>query len=180
MKSVFNTLWGGFSIDSGNAMIDQLFSRGGMNSMSGTAFMVIIAMGLFGILAAAGTFEVLLTPLFKKVKSSFGASVLSFLIALLVNIGGTTTFSLIFTGETMSSVYDEMKLNRLNLGCGISIGSLLFCCVIPWHTNALPPATYLGVELGQVIPHMFMPFVMLAVYLAVSFFESRRSAYTKK
>lgn len=165
LSTVVSSMWSGFVMDSGNEMVDKLFSRGGMSSMSGTAFLVLICLGLFGILTTASVFEVLLYPLTSKVKNGISATIVSFLMAFLVNLGGTTSFSCIFTGEIMSKIYEERKLNVLDLTSAISVGSLLFCLLIPWHTNPIPPATYLGVELSDIVPHMFMPFVFLAVLI---------------
>lgn len=75
----------------------------------------------------------------------------------------------------MGKIYSEKKINPLKLSAAMSVGYLLFCLVIPWHANSIPPATYLGIEVIDVMRYMYVPWVFLGVYIVNAFLESKRS-----
>ena len=162
LADVMTSIWKGFSIASGNTMVDSLFSRGGVTSMASSAFTALIVTGLFGILSTAGIFEVLTMPIMTKATTSFRANIVSVGLSLFTTLGGSTGFPIFFIGETVSDVYRKRGFNLLDLTSAISVGGLLFATIIPWHANLLPPASYLGVEPGDVFSYMFMPWAFLA------------------
>ena len=68
-QSIVNTVsavWGGYHLVSDNKLIETLFSRGGISSMTGTAVLIIFSFGLFGILKLCNVLDVLVVPLTKK------------------------------------------------------------------------------------------------------------------
>ena len=63
-------LQSGFTIATGNVMVDELFNRGGVESMMFTVSLTIIAMTFGGILEFSGMLQALMNQLMKVVKSS--------------------------------------------------------------------------------------------------------------
>ncbi len=61
---------GGFTIATGNVMVDELFNRGGLDSMMYTVSMTIVAMTFGGTLEFSGMLQALMNQLLKVVKSS--------------------------------------------------------------------------------------------------------------
>ncbi len=61
-------LQSGFTIATGNVMVDALFNRGGLDSMMYTVSMTIVAMTFGGILEFSGMLQALMNQLLKVVK----------------------------------------------------------------------------------------------------------------
>ncbi len=174
------SVWTGNVLNSGNAMLDSLFSRGGMTSMSETILLVFAAFGLFGILTTAGIFTTFLAPLTKRINSELAASFLAMGIALLLTTGGLVSVSVITTGEIMGKFYKEKGYNLYNLAMILSVCSMMFCIVMPWHANAIVPAQNLGCELADMVPHMYLPWIFLVLLIVSIFISTRKKKSAEK
>ena len=179
LKDALNYMWNGFTLTSGDAFIDKLFSRGGMSNMSGTAFMIIVAFGLFGVLTYAGFLKVIASPLVKKVHSNFKASVISLLLGLAGGISSSATFSQVFTSNMMLEVYDDNKISRLELANCLTVGGLMFSILIPWCSNSAAVAGFLDIEVTQMIPHLFTVFSYVPILLVSSYIYDRKHRSVK-
>jgi len=69
IKGVWSAMATGFTIDTGYAGMDDLFSRGGMSSMLGTVWLIIAAMAFGGVMEYAGLLGRLLQPVMNAAKS---------------------------------------------------------------------------------------------------------------
>jgi NhaC family Na+:H+ antiporter len=70
LKGVWLALASGYKSETGYAMIDQLVTRGGMESMLNTIWLVITALAFGGVVEKAGIIERLITPVIKVAKSA--------------------------------------------------------------------------------------------------------------
>ena len=163
-KQCVTYMWSGFVLESDNAFISQIFSRGGITSMSGTAFLFIFAFGLFGILSTAGVIDKVVEPLMKKVNSRLSGVICTIILGTIANITSASgNFSFVFTGNLMRPVYEKNNLNKFDLTRAMSVGCLLFGLLVPWNSNPLTVCGFLGVETSEMLPYIFMPFITLAV-----------------
>jgi NhaC family Na+:H+ antiporter len=76
LKGAWLALAGGYTSTTGHAMIDQLASRDGMESMLDTVWLIIAALAFGGVAEKAGVIERLVAPVLATVKSG-GALVTS-------------------------------------------------------------------------------------------------------
>lgn len=174
VSEVMTSVWTGNVLQSGNEMLDSLFSRGGMTSMSETILLTLASFGLFGILTSSGIFTTFLAPLTKRINSELSASFLSMAVALLLTTGGLFSVSAITTGEIMGKFYKEKGYDTHNLAMILSVCSVMFGLVMPWHANAIVPAQNLGCELADMVPHMYMPWILMAFLIGSIFFSTRK------
>ena len=84
-KSIIDSMWSGFVLESGNALIDSLFSRGGITGMTGTCILIIFSFGLFGILNESKILDTLVEPLAKKINSRISGVVYVIILGFLAN-----------------------------------------------------------------------------------------------
>lgn len=173
-QSVVMNMWSGYTLSSGDAFIDKLFSRGGMSSMTGTAFMIVVAFGLFGILNTAGILDSLVEPLSKRIHSNLAATVCAILLGLLGNLSSSTTFAEVFTSNVLNGVYDRAGLNRLDLANAMTVGCLILGLWVPWNTNPVAVGASLDVDPLHMIPYMVTPFVYLGVLLVLAIFKQKK------
>ncbi len=171
VQEVIQNMWGGYVLNSGDAFIDKLFSRGGMSSMTGTAFMIVVAFGLFGILNTAGVLDSLVEPLSGCIHSNVAATISALLLGSLGNLSSSTTFAEVFTSNVLNPIYDNASLDRRDLANAMTVGCLILGLWIPWNTNPVAVAASLDVEPLRMVPYLVTPFVYVVVLLAYAFIK---------
>ena len=167
---VISAIWGGYSMNSGNAVIDSLFSRGGITSMSAVVILIVLAFGLFGLLEACGILEALVTPLRTRMKNPFRGSILTIIVGIIACMSSSNSFSIVFTGNFMGPVYESAGWDKLKLGRAMAIGSLLCSAVIPWTANAVAMSGFLHVGVNDFIPSLIPIPVCIIVLIINDYF----------
>lgn len=152
--------YSGFTMESGSELIDKLLNRGGITSMSSTAYVMIFAVGLGGALESLGVLHHLTDPVVSKIRSIpqlIGSTlVVSYACGM---IGCTMAMDHVLTGKIMASVYKEKGvapevLSRTMEDCG-TVGAVLY----PWHTSSIYFCGVLGVTYLQYLPFAFMSYL---------------------
>ena len=168
-KDTVSFMWSGFVLKSDSAFLSKIFSRGGITSMSGTAFMFIFAFGLFGLLNTAGIIETITQPLTKKMKSRFSAMICTVLLGFISNATSASgNFSFIFVGNLLRPVYEKNSLNKWDLTRAMTVGCLLSGLLIPWNSNPLTVCGFLDVNPADMVPYMFTTYITFAVLILVT------------
>lgn len=169
IADIITYFWGGYSIQSGNEMVDTLLNRGGITSMSGTAILFIFAFGLFGVLNAAGIIDALVEPLTKRLHSKLSVIGATVLMSVLGNaIGASSNFAYVFAGNIMAPIYDRTGMEKVNLSRALAVGCTAMCTLLPWNMNSVVAAGYIGVSPAQLIPFSFFAYVTPIVLLVVT------------
>lgn len=161
--SVIGSMWSGFSLQSENAMVAKLFSRGGISGMTGTCVLIIFSFGLFGILNEAKVLDTLMKPLDKVVKNRISGVLAVVIVGFLANLSSSASFSEVFTGNVMSPVYEKAGLNKLDLTRAATVGCLAFSMYIPFVVMPATVTASLGVDPVAMIPY----YVSMPIYLVV-------------
>lgn len=152
--------YSGFTMESGSELIDKLLNRGGITSMSSTAYVMIFAVGLGGALESLGVLHHLTDPVVSKIRSIpqlIGSTlVVSYACGM---IGCTMAMDHVLTGKIMAPVYKEKGvapevLSRTMEDCG-TVGAVLY----PWHTSSIYFCGVLGVTYLQYLPFAFMSYL---------------------
>jgi NhaC family Na+:H+ antiporter len=162
-------MWSGFVLKSDSAFISKIFSRGGITSMTGTAFMFIFAFGLFGLLSTAGIIDRVMEPLTKKMKSRFSAMICTVLLGFISNVTSASgNFSFVFVGNLLRPVYEKNRLNKWDLTRSMTVGCLLSGLLVPWNSNPLTVCGFLDVNPVDMVPYMFTTYIAFAVLVFVT------------
>ena len=162
-------MWSGFSLPSDDAFLTKIFSRGGITSMSGTAFMFIFAFGLFGLLSTAGIIDKIVEPLTSRMKTRLSGTIGTVALGFISNITSASgNFSFIFTGSLLKPVYEQNGLNKMDLTRAMTVGCLLTGLLVPWNSNPLTVCGFLDVEVIDMIPYMFAPYITFIVLMVIT------------
>lgn len=168
-NSMMGIFWNGYKADTGNSFLDTLLNRGGVLSMSSTAFMMIFAFGMIGAFNTVGLMDAIIHPVAKKTKSVFQLTLVSELIALIGNTMGTNTFSLLMTGTLMSPAYKEKNLHPTNLSKAMTATSTPGCTFVPWNASGMYVVGMFGVgTLGFAPFAVFVYLMPIAVLLTAA------------
>ncbi len=170
-QGVISAMWGGFTLESENAMVAKLFSRGGISGMTGTCVLIIFSFGLFGILNEAKVLDTLVAPLGKIVKNRLTGAICVVILGFLGNLSGSASFSEVFTGNIMAPVYDKAGLNKLDLTRAATVGCLAFSMFIPYVVMPATVTASVGVDPIAMIPYYISMPIYLIVLLVITGFN---------
>ena len=179
LGSIFGILFGGFVSETGIEQIDQLLSRGGMESMFFTIGIVLLALGMGGLLFKLGIVPRLfaaIESMLKNVKSVILGSALN---AIGINILiGEQYLSILLTTETFQRQYEKVGLENKNLSRVSEDAGTVINPLVPWSVCGVFIASVLGVPTLSYLPFAF--FCLLCPILTIFFgMTGKTLTYTK-
>ncbi|MGO4889684.1 Na+/H+ antiporter NhaC [Anaerobacillus sp. MEB173] len=161
-----NTLQGGFSIDSGNEMIDSLFNRGGIDAMMYTVSLTIVAMTFGGILENTGMLKAIVDRILKLTKTAKGLLTTAISSAFLTNVTAAEQYiSVVVPGRMYVQSFREKRIHPKNLSRAVEDGGTLTSVFVPWNTCAIFIFATLAVHPFEYAPYailnLVVPFISL-------------------
>ena len=164
------TAWAQIPKDTGLVFIDNILSRGGMNSMLWSVGIILFGLGFGGLLDHIGILKVLAQKIEKKIKSGGSLTITTIIVGFLGNLFGSAMYvSLILTPKIMADKYDEMGYDRRVLSRNTEFGGTLTAGMIPWSDNGIFMAGILGVATLSYLPYMWLSFACIAVTIFFGF-----------
>lgn len=141
------SLWAGSSFNTGNAMLDELVSTGGIRGMLSTVTLVLSAM-VFGMVMIGtgmlGSITKAITQRLRKRTAIVGATVAS---GLFMNSCTADQYlSLIVTGNMYRNVFRRFRLEPRLLSRTIEDSVSVTSVLIPWNSCGITQSTVLGVS----------------------------------
>ncbi len=168
VKGVWRALYGGYVLESGNAALDELLSRGGMASMLQTVWLIMTAMMYGAVLEATGILQALARRILRAVRTAGGLIVATLATAFGVNVLASDQYiSIVLPGRMFRSEYQRRRLDPKNLSRTLEDSGTITSVLIPWNTCGAFMAQTLGVSTLAYAPFAFFnlinPFVA-AIY----------------
>jgi NhaC family Na+:H+ antiporter len=166
---VTQTAYGGFSIDSGNKLIDSLFNRGGMSSMLNTVWLILMAMVFGGALEGTGMLQVLASSILRFVKgtgSLVGATLGS---CIVLNMTACDQYlAIVVPGRMFKKAYDDFGLHPKNLSRALEDSGTVTSVLIPWNSGGAYNSGVLGVATLTYLPYCFFNLLspLISAFLA--------------
>lgn len=146
LQTVWSVAANGFESSTENAMLDDLLSRGGMESMLNTVWLIIAAMFFGGMMETSGSLKVMTRYLLMGVSSG---------PALLRRAGLTSFASNFITSDQYLAIalpsrmyaarFNDMNLKSKNLSRVLEDYGTVTSVLIPWNTCGAFMAATLGV-----------------------------------
>lgn len=133
LSNLGNVINSGFISHTHNSEIDQLLSRGGIESMMPTVALIILALSLGGLLLEANLISTVMSAVTKTINST-GILILETLLTCIgVNIFiGEQFLSVILPANAFKDVYQQKKLDPVVLGRVLEDGGTVINYLIPW------------------------------------------------
>lgn len=167
-KGVISTLFGGFSPDSGSAVVDQLLSKGGLSSMLLTVGLIICALAFGGAMARAGLLQRLVDAMLSGVHSAAGLIIATVSACIGTNVLAADQYlSIVLPGQMFKGAYQQRQLHPLTLSRTLEDAGTLTSALIPWNTCGAYMAAALGVSTFSYAPYAFLN--LLCPLLAVGY-----------
>ena len=149
LKGVWLALASGYKSETGYAMIDQLVTRGGMESMLNTIWLIITALAFGGVVEKAGVVERLITPVIKAAKSAGSLVAATVGAVIATNIVTADQFiAIVLPGRMFKSAFENRGFAPVVLSRTIGASGT--------PTGALDPLEQLRRLLGRHLgcPHL--------------------------
>lgn len=147
----------GFVSETGVAAVDELLTRGGLDSMMWTVSLILCALTFGGILEKTGMLETIAKSLLVFAKGNFGLALTTMLSCIFVNlVTGEQYLAIVLPGRMYKDEYRKRGLHPKNLSRVLEDSGTLTSPLIPWNTCG----AYMAVTLG-ISPLAYLPFAFL-------------------
>ena len=148
------TIWqvaaNGFTSDTGNAVLDDLLSRGGMSSMLNTVWLIMAAMFFGGMMEKSGALNVLVRYLLLGVDTGSALMRRAGMTSLAANmITSDQYLAIALPARMYADKFEDMNLKSKNLSRVLEDFGTVTSVLIPWNTCGAFMAATLGVATGD-------------------------------
>ena len=176
-KIVMESFFGGTSIQTDNAALNELLSTSGMHGMLDTIWLIITAMSFSGIMESAGMLVRIAESIIKYAKST-GSLVLSTVVsAIFMNITASEQYiSIVVPGRMFAKIYRRRGMKPELLSRSLEDGGTVTSVLVPWNTGGVVNSSVLGVPTLSYLPYAFFNLIspVMSVLVAYLNFKIRR------
>lgn len=165
-----NTLHDGFSISSGNEMVDNLFNRGGIDSMMYTVSLTIVAMIFGGIMEQVGMLQAIVKQILKVAKSAGSLIAATIVSAFFTNATASEQYiSILLPGRMYAKAFKDKNLHSKNLSRALEDGGTVTSPLVPWNTCGVFILATLGVETFAYAPYAVLNYAIPIISITMAF-----------
>ena len=159
IKGVWLAMANGFGVDTGMAEVDALLSRGGMDSMLLTIWLIIGALAFGTMLDKFGLLSKLVTPVLLRAKTTGKLIGTVAATALGLNIiAGDQYIALVLPARLFQVEFRKRGLNTTNLSRAVADAGTVTSPLVPWNSCGAYMAVVLGVP-----TLMYLPFCLFNI-----------------
>jgi NhaC family Na+:H+ antiporter len=147
----------GFVSKTGVIIVDDLLTRGGLDSMMNTVALIMCALCFGGVMEKTGMLKILAFSLLKRVKRTGSLVATTIFSCIGMNIIGSDQYmAIVIPGRMYKSSFEEHGLHPKNLSRALEDSGTLTSPLIPWNSCG----AFMGATLG-VSPLLYLPFAFL-------------------
>jgi Na+:H+ antiporter, NhaC family len=146
LKGVWAALATGYHVETGDAAIDQLMSRGGMSSMMVTVWLIVCALAFGAAVEHGGFLTRLVAPLLRGVRSVGGLVTLTVLSCIGANIITSDQYiAVVLPGRLFRAEFLRRGLAPAFLSRVIGDSAIVTSPLVPWNSCGAYMAATLGI-----------------------------------
>ena len=168
-------------ITTSNALLNDLFTSGGMEGMLGTIWLIICAMVFGGIMDAIGALERISNALLNWAQTTFQLFASSVASCLAINLTASDQYlSIVIPGKMFAKAYKERKLAPENLSRTLEDSGTVTSVLIPWNTCGAYQSSVLGVGVGEYFIYAVFNWISPFMTLLYAAFDIKIRALKEK
>lgn len=157
LAEVISTANSGFISETGVNMVDELLTRGGLQSMMETVALIICALCFGGIMEKTGMLETMAAALLKRVKRTGSLVATTIFSCIAMNVIASDQYiAIVVPGRMYKNAYDARGLHPKNLSRALEDSGTLTSPLIPWNSCG----AFMGATLG-INPLLYLPYAFL-------------------
>jgi NhaC family Na+:H+ antiporter len=154
LKLVWSTAANGYTSSTGLASLDDLLSRGGMESMMGTIWLILSAMFFGGMMEKSGCLRAMVRYLLVGVHTGGGLMRRAGLTSLGANIIASDQYlAIALPAQMYADKFESMKLKPKNLSRVLEDYGTTTSALIPWNTCGAFMASTLAIGTFAYFPY---------------------------
>ncbi len=163
LADVIHAAQSGYVSQTGVKLVDDLLSRGGLESMMTTVALIICALSFGGVMEKTGMLEVLTGSLLKRVRRTGSLVTTTILSCIGMNaIASDQYMAIVIPGRMYKSAFDAQGLHPKNLSRCLENAGTLTSPLIPWNSCGAFMHATLGVS-----PFVYLPYAFLNLSIPV-------------
>ncbi|HET6652793.1 MAG TPA: Na+/H+ antiporter NhaC [Nocardioides sp.] len=154
VKAVWLAMANGFSIDTGIPDVDRLLSRGGMDSMLLTIWLILGAVTFGALLEEFGLIDRLVQPMIRAARSTGRLFATVFACGFGLNlVAGDQYIALVLPSRIFRAEFDRRGLAATNLSRLAADSATVTSPLVPWNSCGAFMAATLGVSTLLYLPY---------------------------
>lgn len=139
----------------------------GMESVAGTAALLLFAVSYFCIQLGTGMFDPLAEKIVRFVKGDpVRVTVGTVLLALAISLDGEGATTYIIVCTTLVPIYKRLKINILIIPC-LTIMCNAIMNILPWGGPTARVLSGLELEANQVMPPYYLAMILASIYMVI-------------
>ncbi|ORB66773.1 Na+/H+ antiporter NhaC [Mycolicibacterium tusciae] len=163
VQAIWKALANGFTMNSGIGEIDRLLSRGGMDSMLLTIWLIIGAVTFGALLEQFGLIDRLINPMIESAKTTGRLYLSVFASGVGLNIvAGDQYIALVLPARMFRMEFERRGLAPQNLSRLAADGGTVTSPLVPWNSCG----AFMGAVLG-VATLSYLPFALFCIFSPV-------------
>jgi Na+:H+ antiporter, NhaC family len=168
LQGLMNTLFAGYSSNTGVEEIDSMLSRGGMESMMFSVSLILLALAMGGLFFKLGILPALLSGISGMLNKVWSLVIWTAGTAITINfLVGEQYLSILLTGSSFKERYKKMGLHGKNLSRILEDAGTVVNPLVPWSVCGVFLTGVLGVETLSYLPFTF--FCLLSPIITMIF-----------
>ncbi|GAB5527471.1 MAG: Na+/H+ antiporter NhaC family protein [Roseivirga sp.] len=165
-------LFGDISITTGNGMVDDLLSAGGMYGMLKTVWLILSAMIFGGVMESTGLLKRIAEGIISKVNSVGSLVAATTGSTVFFNVTASDQYlAIVVPGRMFADIYKEMGLAPENLSRTLEDSGTVTSVLVPWNTCGAYHSTVLGVPTLTYLPFAFFNYISPLMTMAFAYLK---------
>ncbi len=174
LKGAWLALASGYTSTTGYEAIDMLASRGGMERMLDTIWLIIVALAFGGVVEKAGVIERLIAPVLAAVKSNGGLVAATVGSTITTNVVTADQYiAIVLPGRMFKGAFQKRGLAPVVLSRSLGDSATVSSALIPWNSCGAFMAATLGVATVAYAPFTFFNILSPLISVALAFLGIR-------
>lgn len=156
LKGVWAALAKGYRVVSGDAMVDKLLTRGGMESMLNTVWLIITALAFGAVVEHAGLMQRLMDPVIRKAKSA--TALVSSVVATCIGANILTSdqyMAIVLPARLFRQTFVDRGYSTVLLSRAVGDSATVTSPLIPWNSCGAYMSAALGISTFAFLPYCF-------------------------
>ncbi len=155
-KGAWMSLFDGYKLESPNAALNDLLSRGGMANMLNTVWLILMAMTFGAVMEATGMLQQIAASILGFVRGTGSLITATLVTSFGMNIIASDQYmAIVLPGRMFRAEYARRGLHPKNLSRALEDAGTLTSPLVPWNTCGAFMATTLGVATFAYAPYAF-------------------------
>ena len=177
LKGVWEALATGFVYTSGEPDLDTLLSRGGMDSMLNTIWLIMAALAFGAVLEHAGMLERIVAPAvgFARSTGTLVATVVATAIGMNI-VAGDQYLAVVLPGRMFKAEFARRGLAPRLLSRTLGDSGTVTAPLVPWNSCGAYMAATLGIATFAFLPYAFFNLLNPLLTILAAFLTGRTMA----